>query len=114
MALLLGSCVNDPKIAGALSPLVFLPLILCSGFYSNSNSLPWVTKWIGYVDPFAYAYNGILHDEFNDRYTILDPISLFNPTTDITFSIIYLTIILVVFKFLALVALRLSVVKLKI
>ena len=66
MALLLGSCVSDPKIAGALSPLVFLPLILCSGFYSNSNLLPWVTKWIGYINPFAYAYNGILHVEFND------------------------------------------------
>lgn len=61
--------------------MLFLPLILCSGFYSNVNTLPFYTRWINYVDPFGYVFNALLHNEFDDKYTLLDPLRVFSPPT---------------------------------
>ena len=81
MAMLVGSCVGDVKIASAMAPVVFLPLILTSGFYSNKDLLPLYIRWIYSINPFAFAYNAIIHNEFDNHFNIFDPIDIFKPTT---------------------------------
>jgi ABC-type multidrug transport system permease subunit len=81
MAMLVGSCVSNVKIASAMAPVVFLPLILTSGFYANSNLLPVYVRWIYNINPFAFAYNAILHNEFDNQFNIFDPIDIFKPKT---------------------------------
>ena len=113
MALLVGSCVSNVKVASAISPVVFLPLILCSGFYANSDLLPVYIRWLNRIDPFTFAYNAVVHNEFDNQFNIYDPIALFNPTTQIWNSIYILASIAILTRFLALFALRISIQKLQ-
>ncbi len=111
MAILLGCLTSDVKVASGLAPLFFLPLLMCSGFYSNIASLPLYTRWVNYIDPFGYAFNAVLHNEFDDKYTLMDPLRVVNPPTGIWDSLLYLFIIILFFRMLGLLALRLSITK---
>lgn len=111
MAILLGSVTSNVKVASGLAPLFFLPLIMCSGFYSNTASLPAYTRWINYIDPFGYAFNAVLKNEFDHKYTLMDPVGVINPNTAVWDSILYMFVIVLFFRLLALVSLRLSITK---
>jgi ABC-type multidrug transport system permease subunit len=46
MGLALGSAIPDAKISLAIAPLIFIPMMLFSGFYVNADSLSPVIAWI--------------------------------------------------------------------
>jgi len=55
--------------AQALFPaaVIFLALMVCSGFVIPPGSfVPWL-RWINYIDPVAYAFEGLMINEFHNR-----------------------------------------------
>ena len=72
---LIGTCVKDFKTASALSPVIFFPMILYSGFYADSDII-WVgTSWFQYLSLVRYALEYILRVEFDGAGWTPDPIS---------------------------------------
>ncbi len=56
VGLLLGSVIFDAQSVAAVVPIVLLPLILFSGFFVNSDTLPMWIGWIQYISPVKYGF----------------------------------------------------------
>lgn len=61
--LLLGSIITDPKIVSTLISIVFLPVMVFSGFYKNTGDLPQWISWIQYFSPMKYGFIGLVDNE---------------------------------------------------
>jgi hypothetical protein len=77
MGILLGSLFNDPRMAMGVFPVVYTPYIITGGFLSTSSNSYKLSlfnfsivnpaiKWIQYVSPIRYAFEGLLTNEFED------------------------------------------------
>jgi len=55
----------DTSIAIALFPIFFLPPMLFSGFYMNSNSTPVYFKWLEWLSFVKYTYRALSNNEFH-------------------------------------------------
>jgi hypothetical protein len=47
--------------------VVLLPLLLFSGFFANSNTLPVYLSWIQYISPIKYGFVGLCENEFQGQ-----------------------------------------------
>jgi ABC-type multidrug transport system permease subunit len=54
-------------IALAVLPVILLPLLLFSGLFVNTNSIPVYFNWIKYISPMFYAFVGMMKTEFSGR-----------------------------------------------
>ena len=61
---MLGSLIPDAKLVSAIVPLVFIPLILFSGFYKNRDTLPVWIGWLEFISPYKYAFEAFATNEF--------------------------------------------------
>lgn len=52
-------------MALAVLPVILLPLLLFSGLFVNSNSIPVYFNWIKYISPMFYAFVGMMETEFS-------------------------------------------------
>ena len=76
-ALLLGSLLNDPEVASQLSPAIFVPQMLFSGFFLPLSQIPEWLRWIQYISTLKYAVNLFVLIEFSDaNQHISDPATL--------------------------------------
>lgn len=62
----IGCIFNDVSVALAITPLIFMPMMLFSGFYVNSDSISVWLKWIEYASPFRYSFEAYVYNEFED------------------------------------------------
>lgn len=65
MSMLLGSSVEDPKLAVEFLPMTFVPQILFSGFFIAQSLIPVWLRWLQYVMPLTYAVKLELAGEFD-------------------------------------------------
>jgi len=51
-------------VALAASPMVLLPLMLFSGYFLNSNTIPPYFDWLQYLSPIKYGFRALCRNEF--------------------------------------------------
>jgi ABC-type multidrug transport system permease subunit len=66
LAMVLGSTVDDPKLAVEMLPLCLVPQFLLSGFFIATELIPVWLRWLTYLMPFNYAVKIYLNEEFTD------------------------------------------------
>ena len=65
VAVFLGCVVNDVKDATELATLLFVPQLLFSGFFINTELIPQFLRWAQYLCSLKYALDLVLATEFN-------------------------------------------------
>ncbi len=80
IGILFGSMVLDITIAIGLSPLVYSPQILFSGFSPNTETIPLPLKILEYTSPLRYSFEFFVRNEFEayDNLGDADPINTLN------------------------------------
>ncbi|PNW85044.1 hypothetical protein CHLRE_03g169300v5 [Chlamydomonas reinhardtii] len=59
------SCLfNDLSVALSVMPMFLLPLMVFSGFFVNSDTIPPYFTWIQYISPMRYGYIALAKNEF--------------------------------------------------
>lgn len=66
LAMVLGSSVEDPKLAAEMLPMVLVPQIMFSGFFIATELIPAWLRWLQYLMPFTYATRLFIEKEFAD------------------------------------------------
>jgi len=61
---ILSTLVNSLELAMAISPSVFVPLLIMGGLYVNQNSISVYFKVFEYISPFKYAFAATAINEF--------------------------------------------------
>ncbi|CDW82848.1 abc transporter family protein [Stylonychia lemnae] len=61
------SLFNNSEMAVTAAPVLVLPLVLFSGFFSNSGSYPTWIGWIQYLSPIRYTLEAFIYNEFGSR-----------------------------------------------
>ena len=60
------SCLfNDINMALTIMPLFLLPLMVFSGFFVNSDSIPPYFWWIQWISPMKYGFTALAINEFS-------------------------------------------------
>src|SRR5690349_21179424 len=66
LAVLLGSSVEDPKLATELLPILFVPQMLFAGFFVIPSLIPIWLRWAQYLCTLTYAIRIVLVEEFHN------------------------------------------------
>lgn len=66
LGVLLGSAVEDPKLAQEFLPLLFVPQMLFAGFFVTPSLIPIWLRWARYLCTLTYAIRILLVAEFRD------------------------------------------------
>jgi ABC-type multidrug transport system permease subunit len=66
MAVLLGSAVEDPKLAIEMLPILFVPQMLFAGFFVATDLIPIWLRWAQYLCSLTYGLRILLVEEFED------------------------------------------------
>lgn len=64
-AYVMGAFVETAKTAQELSPLIFVPQLLFSGFFIKIEQIPVALRWIQYVCTLKYGLNLVMLAEFD-------------------------------------------------
>mmetsp|Transcript_28344 Transcript_28344/g.65732 ORF Transcript_28344/g.65732 Transcript_28344/m.65732 type:complete len:620 (-) Transcript_28344:852-2711(-) len=64
LAVMLGSAVEDPKLASEMLPLLFVPQMLFAGFFVATDLIPIWLRWAQYLCTLTYAVRIISIAEF--------------------------------------------------
>jgi len=65
LALVVGCAIPDVKTVTELSPLLFVPQLLFSGFFVRTSMIPLFMRWAQYLCALKYSLNLILLTEFS-------------------------------------------------
>jgi len=55
---------EDPAVAQTVFPMFFVPMMIFSGFYANSNAIPDYFIWAEYISLIKYGFNVAANVEF--------------------------------------------------
>jgi len=69
LGLLLGAMIEDQKAVAEVTPILLLPLVLFSGFFKNSASLPRWIGWVEYISPIKYGFSSWMQNEVSEAST---------------------------------------------
>jgi len=96
-----------------LAPIFMMPLIIFGGFMANSEEYPGYITWIQYISPIWYTLESLFWNEFDNNTTYdhvwRNPMEVFGFSLGKWNCILYLAIISIVTRTLALLFLRLFV-----
>lgn len=73
LAVMLGSAVEDPKMAQEMLPILFVPQMLFAGFFVAPELIPVWLRWAQYLCSLTYALRIALIAEFEDCGGTSDP-----------------------------------------
>lgn len=90
----IGTVVTDVNIAIEIAPMIFVPIILFSGYTTNTENIIAVLKWIEYISPVRYIFEYFVHNEFSDYD--LDPV---NPIDTLNFKLNVWKIIVILLSY---------------
>lgn len=62
----IGAIVGDANVAIEIAPMIFVPIILFSGYTTNTENIVAGLKWIEYMSPVRYIFEYFVHNEFDD------------------------------------------------
>ena len=65
LGLIAGGLSNSVFMSSFLGPTFSTPLIVFSGFFSDVDSIPKLTRWAKYASPYYYGYQAMLNNEFD-------------------------------------------------
>ena len=65
LAVMLGSSVEDPKLASEMLPLLFVPQMMFAGFFVAINLIPTWLRWAQYLCALTYATRLMAIAEFD-------------------------------------------------
>lgn len=102
----IGTVITDFSIALEIAPLFFLPMMLFSGYTSNTETIVKGLKWIEYISPIRYTFEYLIYNEFEGTAYKNNPIDLLNFTLGMEKCIGILTAIGVCFMLLSLIFLK--------
>jgi len=114
VGLFIGWVFDNPSKATAGSMMIMMPYIIFGGFFVNLNTVYVWLRWITYLSPIRYATEALLRNELEDNgdYSDEDQIyKAFDYNTGLTWWIIILFGLAIVFRVIAVVALKLTVSK---
>ncbi|CDW80485.1 abc transporter family protein [Stylonychia lemnae] len=63
----LSSIFSQEETAVGVAPVIMMPLLMFSGFFSNAGSYPVWIGWFQYISPVKYALEALVYNEFQDR-----------------------------------------------
>ncbi|CDW80123.1 abc transporter family protein [Stylonychia lemnae] len=61
------SLFNQQETALAIAPVILMPMIMFSGFFSNASTFQSWISWIQYISPIRYALEAFVWNEFGER-----------------------------------------------
>lgn len=109
IGIFVGTLVKSPSTAIEIAPMIFVPLILFTGYTVNTDYVPVGIKWAEYISPVRYIFEYFVHNEFGNKD--LGPA---NPVDTLNFSLNRGVILLILggyivgLIFLSLIALKLG------
>lgn len=65
IGLISGGLSSSVIMSSFVGPTFSTPLIFFSGFFSDIESIPKVTRWVKYISPYYYGYQAMLNNEFD-------------------------------------------------
>jgi ABC-type multidrug transport system permease subunit len=66
ISIMLGSVVEDPKLAQEMVPMLFVPQLLFAGFFVSPDLMPSWLAWARFIFPLTYSVKIGLVEEFGD------------------------------------------------
>jgi ATP-binding cassette subfamily G (WHITE) protein 1 len=63
--LVLASIFADIAVALLIAPLIIMPLMMFSGFFLNTASVPIYFRWVPWISPMKYAFTALARNEYN-------------------------------------------------
>ena len=69
---ILASLGDQMETIAPLVPLVVLPLMVSSGFMANLQTATFPIRWIAYISPIRFVYQGVALTEFQNRLDYVD------------------------------------------
>ena len=116
LGLLAGCIFSDVQVAVSAAPMCVIPFMLFGGFLTNTDSIPVGFIWLEYMSPFKYAFGAYCQNEYHnlelDCEPECDPLGDLNFTEDMWPNILYLFILILGYRVLAAIFLKLLVRKL--
>eukprot|EP00281_Chroomonas_sp_CCMP1168_P022996 CAMPEP_0206228544 /NCGR_PEP_ID=MMETSP0047_2-20121206/9226_1 /ASSEMBLY_ACC=CAM_ASM_000192 /TAXON_ID=195065 /ORGANISM="Chroomonas mesostigmatica_cf, Strain CCMP1168" /LENGTH=645 /DNA_ID=CAMNT_0053651795 /DNA_START=134 /DNA_END=2071 /DNA_ORIENTATION=- len=76
------ACIfSDLRVTLVIAPPLILPLMIFSGFFINTNSIPVYLDWIKYISPINYSFRAYANTEFRGlKIRCTDDQLMANPT----------------------------------
>eukprot|EP00285_Hemiselmis_virescens_P018934 CAMPEP_0173384032 /NCGR_PEP_ID=MMETSP1356-20130122/6608_1 /TAXON_ID=77927 ORGANISM="Hemiselmis virescens, Strain PCC157" /NCGR_SAMPLE_ID=MMETSP1356 /ASSEMBLY_ACC=CAM_ASM_000847 /LENGTH=235 /DNA_ID=CAMNT_0014339191 /DNA_START=201 /DNA_END=908 /DNA_ORIENTATION=+ len=66
LGICIAACFSDLRVTLIAAPPLILPLMIFSGFFINTESIPVYLDWIKYLSPINYAFRAYMKTEFVD------------------------------------------------
>ena len=76
MGMFISSLFNQSETALAVAPVILMPLLMFSGFFSNAGTLANWISWIQYISPVRYALEAFVWNEFGERTYKSDEVNM--------------------------------------
>ena len=115
MGFVCGSLFKRAEVAMSFTSISLLPLMYFSGFYRN-DTIPDAFRWIENISPLKYGFQALARNEYEGLHATgeLDgkPITgmqMLGITMTVRESVMWLTVLMIFFRLLALVALQVAV-----
>lgn len=96
-----GTLFPDPKMAIGMMPTFFVPLLIFSGFYGNSDDIWPGLAWIEYISPFKYGFSSHVRNEFEENNFNINPIEILNLDIGFWLGIILLVAMFFLYRIIA-------------
>ncbi|TPX36852.1 hypothetical protein SeMB42_g07013 [Synchytrium endobioticum] len=65
LGILFACSFSSLPVALAAAPVILMPLMLFSGLFVNLNSIPVWLRWIQYLSPMKYGFEGMVKNEYS-------------------------------------------------
>jgi energy-coupling factor transporter ATP-binding protein EcfA2 len=99
ISLFLGSITKNIKVALELSPIIFVPQIMFTGFFIKINQIPICLRWVQYLCSLKFAINLLMINEFSECQGFQEDCDKLLKINDVDKSLwwLYLLILLALF-----------------
>jgi len=105
---ILGCAFPSIEVTLAVTPVIFVPMIIYSGFFINSDSIPSYVKFIELTSPFRYSLECYAYNDYEGLDYTPDPLKTLNFTLGYWKSFLILFVLGMVFRIIGFIALYLN------
>ena len=106
----IGSLFDNSETACYFTPILMMPFVLFSGFFTNLNTYQDWIGWLQYLSPIRYGFEAIVRNEFENRkFTNLytpNPIQILHLNLSIKTCMGLMVVLMVALKIITVLCLR--------
>ncbi len=73
LGIFIASMFTDLRVTLVVAPPLILPLMIFSGFFINTDSIPPYFDWIKYISPIKYTFAALAHNEYEGLHLSCSP-----------------------------------------